>query len=103
MVKLQSTSVVLSKVKEEPSAGSYETKTSVAEEAGIEAKEDPAKKGHVSKLFTSSAPAFKLTGVKHGIDSAEEAYKQSSNKVAGAKFKGAAKQSSNKVAGAKSG
>ena len=66
LVNLQSTGVVLSKVKEEPTAeantfvaeeadiegkeepaaASYETKTSVAEEAGIEAKEDPAKKGH---------------------------------------------------------
>ena len=117
MVKLQSTGVVLSKVKEAPTAETktfvakedgierkdYETKTFVAEEASIETKEDPAKKGHKSKFFTYSAPAFELTGVKRGIDSVEKASKQSSNKVAGAKFKGAAKQSSNKVAGAKSG
>ena len=33
----------------------------------------------------SSAPAFKLTGVKHGIGLVKEAAKQSSNKVNGAK------------------
>ena len=105
MIKLQSTGVVLSKVKEEPAAetktfmakaasieakeepvaGSHEKKAFVAEEAGIEAKEDPAKKGHESNFFTSSAPAFKLTGVKHGIGLVKEAAKQSSNKVNGAK------------------
>lgn len=97
LVKLQSAGVVLPEVKEKPAV---ETKTSVAEEAGIKAikaKEDPAKKGRESKFFASGAPAFKHTGVKRGIDSVKEAAAQSNNKVAGAKFKAAAKQGNNKL------
>ena len=49
-VKLQSTGVVLSKVKEEPAT---ETKTFVAEEAGIEAKEEPAAGSYETKTFVA--------------------------------------------------